>query len=179
VSASGHPEHRAGGTTTASAERAIDALRARGWTLAVAESLTGGLLSARVVDVPGASSVHRGAVVAYATDLKADLLGVPSDLLAERGPVDPDVAGAMALGVRVRLGADVGVATTGVAGPEPQDGRPPGTVHVAVVTPATHEVRSLRLGGDRAQIRSATVDEALGLLLDVLAAADASEASAD
>lgn len=92
---------------------ALEALRDRGWTLAVAESLTGGLLSARLVDVPGASLVHRGAVVAYATDLKARLLGVDDDLLTQRGPVDPDVALQMADGVRERIGADVGLATTG------------------------------------------------------------------
>jgi len=173
----GRPD-RGGGATTSGvpAEQVLDALRSRGWSLAVAESLTGGLLSARVVDVPGASTVHRGAVVAYATDLKASLLDVPTDLLAERGAVDADVACAMALGVRARLGADVGVATTGVAGPEPQDGHPAGTVHVAVVTPTARRVRSLHLTGSRARIRSGTVDEALGLLLDALAP-DRSEAA--
>ena len=85
--------------------------------------------------MPGASSVLRGAVVAYATDLKGTLLDVDRALLDARGAVDPDVAGEMARGVRARLGADVGLATTGVAGPDPQDGQPPGTVHVAVRTP--------------------------------------------
>ena len=77
----------------------------------------------------------RGAVVAYATDLKGTLLDVDAALLDERGAVDPDVAVAMARSIRARLGADVGLATTGVAGPDPQDGQPPGTVHVAVCTP--------------------------------------------
>jgi PncC family amidohydrolase len=103
--------------------RIVTALRAGGDTLAVAESLTGGLVTARVVDVPGASTVLRGGVVAYATDLKHALLGVDADLLAERGAVDPDVALAMARGVAGRLGSTWAVATTGVAGPDPQDGQ--------------------------------------------------------
>ncbi|UJP38721.1 CinA family protein [Cellulomonas palmilytica] len=147
------------------AAEALRALTTHGWTLAVAESLTGGLLSARVVDVPGASAVHRGAVVAYATDLKGSLLGVPTALLDAVGAVDPDVALHMAEGVRRRLGADVGVATTGVAGPDPQDGHPPGTVHVAVVTPLRREVRSLRVAGDRAQVRERSVEAALRLVV--------------
>ena len=150
------------------AASALDVLRVRGWTLAVAESLTGGLLSARVVDVPGASAVHRGAVVAYATELKASLLGVPRDLLAAVGPVDARVALHMADGVRTRLGADVGVATTGVAGPTGQDGEPPGTVHVAVVTPYARRVASLHLTGGRAQVRDAAVEAALCLLVEVV-----------
>lgn len=137
----------------------------RGETLAVAESLTGGLLAATVVAVPGASTVFRGGLVVYATDLKASLAGVPSPLLHARGPVDPEVAAALAAGVRRRCGADWGVATTGVAGPDPADGVPVGTVYVAVAGPrAAGEVRRLDLTGDRAQIREATVAAALDLL---------------
>jgi len=146
----------------------LAAVGARGWTLAVAESLTGGLVSATLVDVPGASSVLRGAVVAYSTDLKATLLGVDPVLLEQRGAVDPDVARAMAIGVRARLGADVGLATTGVAGPDPQDGHPPGTVHVAVSTPDGTHVRSLRLAGDRAAVRAQSADAALALGVEIL-----------
>lgn len=146
----------------------LGALEARGWTLAVAESLTGGAACARLVDVPGASHVLRGGVVAYATDLKHALLGVDPLLLAERGAVDPDVAAAMAAGVRTRLGADVGLATTGVAGPDPQDGHPPGTVHVAVATPAASRVASWLIDGDRATVRAATVDGLLRLALTVV-----------
>lgn len=141
----------------------------RGWTLAVAESLTGGAVCSALVDVPGASTVLRGGVVAYATDLKATLLGVDHELLADRGAVDPDVARAMAGGVRARLGADVGLATTGVAGPDPQHGYRPGTVHVAVATPASVRVRSLQLTGDRARVRSGAVTAVLGLALEALA----------
>lgn len=153
------------GTGTDGAARLLAALESRGWTLAVAESLTGGAVCARLVDVPGASRVLRGGVVAYATDLKASLLGVGDELLAARGAVDPDVAAAMAAGVRARLGADVGLATTGVAGPDPQDGQAPGTVHVAVVTPSGRRVASWRIAGDRAAVRSATVQGALELAL--------------
>ncbi|UZN04894.1 CinA family protein [Cellulomonas sp. S1-8] len=150
----------------------LDTLRRRGWTLAVAESLTGGLVTATLVDVPGASDVLRGGVVPYATDLKATLLGVEADLLAQRGAVDPDVALAMADGVRRRLGADLGLATTGVAGPDPQDGRAPGTVHVAVSTGTVREVRSLELAGDRAAVRAAACAAVLALAADVLDRAD-------
>ncbi|GIG21897.1 competence damage-inducible protein A [Cellulomonas chitinilytica] len=137
-------------------------------TVAVAESLTGGLVSATLVGVPGASVVLRGAVVAYATALKAELLGVDRTLLESRGPVDADVARQMAVGVRERLGADVGLATTGVAGPTDQDGHPPGTVHVAVASADGVAVRSLTLDGDRSQVRAAAVDAVLALTQDVL-----------
>jgi nicotinamide-nucleotide amidase len=148
----------------------VDAARARGLTIGVAESLTGGLVCARVVDVPGASDVLRGGVVAYATDLKTTLLDVEAGLLADRGPVDPEVAVAMAAGVRRRTGADVGLATTGVAGPGPQDGVPAGTVFVAVVTPAGPSVRELACPGDRDAVRRAAVDAVLGLALQAVSA---------
>ncbi|WP_277212764.1 CinA family protein [Isoptericola croceus] len=140
----------------------------RGWTVGTAESLTGGLVTAALVEVPGASSVVRGGVVAYATELKGALLGVDADLLAERGAVDPDVAREMAAGVRRTVGADVGLATTGVAGPEPQDGRPPGLVYVAVSTPATTQVRRLDVDGDRAAVRAGAVGAVLMLAVELL-----------
>lgn len=141
----------------------------RGLTVAVAESLTGGAVCAALVAVPGASAVLRGGVVAYATDLKASLLGVDVDVLADRGPVDPDVALAMAAGVRRLTGASVGVATTGVAGPDSQAGRPPGVVYVGVAGPDGARVASLRLAGDREAIRSAACEAALAELLSELA----------
>lgn len=134
------------------AARLLAAAAARGWTIGVAESLTGGLVTATLVSVPGASKVLRGGVVAYATDLKAGLLGVDADLLAERGAVDEAVAAQMAAGVRTATGADVGLATTGVAGPDPQDGQAPGVVFVAVSTPLASEVHRLDLSGDRPRI---------------------------
>jgi nicotinamide-nucleotide amidase len=139
----------------------LGALEARGWTLATAESLTGGLLSATIVDVPGASRVLRGAVVAYATDVKRSVLGVDGHLLATHGAVHPDVARQMAERVREVLGADVGVATTGVAGPDPQDGQPPGTVFVAASGPGGTHVRRLHLDGGRADVRAGTVAAAV------------------
>ncbi len=109
----------------------IALLTARQQSIAVAESLTGGLLAGALTDVPGASAVFRGGVVAYATELKAILLGVDRALLAAQGAVSAEVAAAMAAGVRDRLGATVGAATTGVAGPDPAEGKPAGTVYIA------------------------------------------------
>ena len=117
------------------ADELVSALRERGQTVAVAESLTGGLICATVVEVPGASAVLRGGVVAYATELKHRLLDVDAGLLARNGPVDPDVAAQMALGVRERLGADWGLASTGVAGPDAQGDAPVGRVYLAVAGP--------------------------------------------
>lgn len=143
----------------------LDLLAARGQTLAAAESLTGGLLVARLVDVPGASRVVRGGIVAYAADVKAAVLGVDAQLLDRRGAVDPDVALAMADGACRVLDADWGLATTGVAGPDADPaGMPVGTVFVAVSGPGVARVRRLGLVGERAQIRSATVTAALDLL---------------
>ncbi|MFE4466693.1 CinA family protein [Oerskovia sp. NPDC056781] len=155
-------------TPAADAADLLTLLASRGWTLAVAESLTGGLVTARLVAVPGASAVLRGGVTAYATDLKASVLGVDAELLAARGAVDPVVARQMAQGVRRLLGADVGLATTGVAGPDPQDGKPPGLVHVAVVSPERTEVAELHLDGDRAAVREATVVHLLALARGVV-----------
>jgi nicotinamide-nucleotide amidase len=148
-------------------------LVARGQTLAVAESLTGGLLASTLVDVPGVSKAFRGGVVVYATDLKVSLAGVPSPLLEQRGPVDPDVAAALARGVRERCGADWGLATTGVAGPDEQDGIAVGTVYVAVADAGQAEVRRLALAGDRLAIRTQAAAAALDLLAERLAAAPA------
>ncbi|MEU8351251.1 MULTISPECIES: CinA family protein [Streptomyces] len=144
-------------------------MAAHGNTLAVAESLTGGLVAAELTAVPGASAVFRGGVTAYATELKHALLGVDAALLAERGAVDAEVAERMAGGVRRLLGADWGAATTGVAGPEPQDGRPVGTVYVAVAGPAgPARVRRLDLSGDRETIRRGSVRAVLELLREEL-----------
>lgn len=146
-------------------------LAERSATVATAESLTGGLLGARLTDMPGSSATFRGGVVAYATDLKAGLLDVPRELLAEHGAVHPDVAAAMARGVRDRLGATYGLAVTGVAGPEPQDGHSVGTVDLSVAGPGTELSKSsIRLPTPgagrrvRPQIREATVIYALDLL---------------
>ncbi|CAM5628051.1 CinA family protein [Streptomyces fumanus] len=152
-------------------------LTVRGGTVAVAESLTGGLVAAEITSVPGASKVFRGSVTAYATELKHRLLGVDASLLAARGAVDPQVAAEMAAGVRTALGADWGIATTGVAGPDPQDGQPVGTVFVAVHGPGSAadgsasggKVEALRLNGDRAEIRMESVRSVLALLVEEIA----------
>ncbi|GAA4164025.1 CinA family protein [Phytohabitans flavus] len=146
----------------------VHALAERRETLAAVESITGGLVAATVVEVAGASAVFRGGLVVYATALKATLAGVPQELLDERGPVDPDVALALAEGGRARCGADWGLSTTGVAGPDPQGGKPVGLVYVAVAGPAGSAVRELSLGGGRQAIRSASVTEALRLLAEYL-----------
>ncbi|MGH3689499.1 MAG: CinA family protein [Microbacterium sp.] len=152
----------------------LSGLARRGWTLGVAESLTGGALCAEVVSVSGASAVLRGGVVAYATPIKNTVLGVDPALLAEHGPVHPQVAVQMADGVRRVVGidgeaAEVGISTTGIAGPDSPDGQPVGTVHVGIVTPDASSVRSFRFSGDRASVRAQTVSAALGSLLEVLA----------
>lgn len=140
-------------------------------TLAVAESLTGGLIGATITTVSGASKAFRGGVISYATDLKQALLGVPGDLLLREGAVHPEVAAAMAAGVARLCEATYGLAVTGVAGPEPQDGRPVGTVYVAVSGPH-HEIhqRQLSLQGSRERIRIETMDQAIDLLASVVKA---------
>jgi nicotinamide-nucleotide amidase len=143
--------------------RLIGALKERGQTIATAESLTGGLVGGALTDVPGVSAVYRGGVVVYATDLKAELAGVPEDLLAAVGPVHPDTAAALATGVRQRLGATYGLATTGVAGPDPQAGIAAGTVYVSAAGPGAVQVRKLQLTGDRTTIRRGSVRAALEL----------------
>jgi nicotinamide-nucleotide amidase len=156
------------GAPDPAAAEVLDVLAARGQTLAVAESLTGGQLAATIVSVPGASKAFRGGLVVYATDLKARLAGVDEALLGEVGPVDAQVAEAMAAGARARCVADWGLATTGVAGPDPQDGHPPGMAYVAVAGAAGATSRQLLLAGTRADIRTATVMAALALLAEQL-----------
>lgn len=144
----------------------VEALTAAGLTIAVAESLTGGLLTAELVRIPGASLCVNGGVVAYQTDLKHSLLGVDPELLAEHGPVHPEVAVQMARGVRTRFAiagrdADLGVATTGVAGPDPQGGQIPGTVFLGLSRGSEAWAIPLHLAGDRAAIRDQTVARAI------------------
>lgn len=149
------------------------ALLSRGATIAVAESLTGGLLGGALTDLAGSSATFRGGVVAYATELKALLLGVDPDLLHRHGAVHPDVAAAMARGVAARLQATFGLATTGVAGPDAADGRAPGEVYVALAGPGVardgSSVLSLQLDGGRDDVRRETVRRALALAAEELA----------
>jgi nicotinamide-nucleotide amidase len=143
----------------------IGLLTEAGQTVAAAESLTGGLVAAALTDVPGSSRAFKGGVVVYATELKARLLDVDAAMLAAHGPVYAPVAAAMAVGVRKRLAATIGVATTGVAGPGPQDGQPAGTVHIAVSLSGDTVVRTIALAGNRDEVRRLTVERVLGLLL--------------
>jgi nicotinamide-nucleotide amidase len=156
-------------TASPLAERIVAELIRRGERVAVAESLTGGLLASAFVDVPGASAVFGGGVVAYSTVFKAHFLGVDQALLDERGAVDPEVARQMAIGARERVPqrdfvVDRALATTGVAGPDPQDGHAPGTVWIGYADAAGAVAELLQLTGDRDAIRRGAVDAALGLL---------------
>ena len=149
----------------------IHLLVREGATVAVAESITGGLIGATLTTPMGASKAFRGGVIAYATELKARLLGVPEDLLAREGAVHPEVAAAMAEGVRKLTGADYGLAVTGVAGPDIQDGKAVGTVHIGLAGPSGRIWhRDIQLSGSREDIRNETSKEAIDLLRGVLQA---------
>jgi nicotinamide-nucleotide amidase len=145
-------------------------LRRSSETLATAESLTGGLIGELLTAVPGASVSYVGGVISYATRLKETLAGVPAATLHELGPVAARTAQEMAAGVAQRCSADWGLAVTGVAGPEPQDGHPVGQVFVGLACPAAAwtSVRELRLSGSRTEIRSQTAVSALALLTEAL-----------
>lgn len=137
----------------------LDLCRERGLTLAVAESVTGGLVGGRLTDIPGASDVFRGGVISYATEVKQSLLGV------SEGPVVNEIAARqMAVGVRNRLGADIGLSLTGVAGPAEQDGQPVGTLFVGMVGPGFEEVRQANMPSVRELMRQFSVITALGFL---------------
>jgi nicotinamide-nucleotide amidase len=144
----------------------LDAARARGCTLAVAESCTGGLVGGRLTAVPGSSDAFTGGVICYADAAKTELAGVPPALIAEHGAVSEAVARAMALGVRDRLGADAAVAVTGIAGPgggSPE--KPVGTVWLATAIADRVEARRVMFGGERDEIRARAAQTALFLLL--------------
>jgi nicotinamide-nucleotide amidase len=146
-------------------EHVLELCRAREWTLATAESCTGGLVAARLTSVPGSSAVVRGGVVAYANDVKMRELGVPVSLLEAHGAVSAEVAEAMAYGARERLGVDVAVSVTGIAGPDggtPE--KPVGLVYLHAETPAGSRGREFSFPGDRASIRARSVVGALHLV---------------
>ena len=151
----------------------IGALAAKHFTIAVAESLTGGMLVAELIRTPGASVVVNGGIVAYNTELKHTLLGVDAEVLAAHGAVHQDVAAQMAAGVRAALAvagepAHIGISTTGVAGPDPQDGQPVGTVHLGFAIGSEMRTKRLLLSGSRDDIRSAVVYESLMELKSLL-----------
>ena len=150
--------------TAARVAALIDALAAAGETVAVAESLTGGLVCSTLVNPAGASRVVVGGAVVYSTDVKALVLGVDEELLAERGAVDAAVAVQMATRARSKFGSTIGISTTGVAGPDPQDGIAVGTVFVAVTSDRGDSVEEHHFEGTRDEIRWSTVDAALTIL---------------
>jgi nicotinamide-nucleotide amidase len=160
--------------------RLVALLIERGLSVAVAESLTGGGVTAELVTVPGVSAALRGGVVSYDTAIKHSVLGVDAGLLAENGPVHPEVARQMARGVRSVLAvdgrdADVGLATTGVAGPGPADGHPAGTVWIGVSLGEREFAEQVRLEGDRSAVREGAVRAVIALATRLL---DADEPSA-
>jgi nicotinamide-nucleotide amidase len=146
----------------------IDLLTIQSMTVAVAESLTGGLVLARLTSVPGASAVVKGGVVSYSASVKEEVLGVDGVLLRERGPVNKQVAEEMAEHVAALCGSDIGLATTGVAGPGDQDGIAAGTYWVALNSEGNQEAQKHRVSGDRRSVRSAAVVSVLHLLMDML-----------
>ena len=155
----------------------VRALVDRGLTVATAESLTGGAVGERLTTVPGASRTYVGGVVTYATRVKVDLLGVPAELVERVGVVSEGCAAAMASGVRRLLDADLGLATTGVAGPDRQEDKPPGLVYVAVADRSGTVVRELRLAGDRGAVRAGAVRAVLTLAHTRVANASATTAT--
>lgn len=153
-------------TTFELAKAVVDALKARGLTVAACESLTGGMICSTLVDVPGASAVVRGGFVTYQTDTKTLLADVPAALIAEKGVVSAEVARAMAEGTRRKLGVDVAVSATGMASPGAPDEPPVGTVYVGVSSPAGTRAVDLHLTGGRPEIRLQTVRAALNAILN-------------
>jgi len=153
------------------AERLVQRLRERSWSIATGESLTAGLVSSTIASVPGCSAVFRGAIVAYAPEVKTEVLNVPVELLRQ-GIVTEEVARALAQGARSRLGATVGIGTTGAAGPDDHDGMPVGTACIAVCSPWGERVRTVRVTGDRSQVRHAVTQAAMEAALEILEAGE-------
>ncbi|MCX6498157.1 MAG: CinA family protein [Arthrobacter sp.] len=148
------------------AEQAVGRAIERGLTVATAESLTAGMVAAVLADTPGASAMLQGGVIAYANSVKTDVLGVSRDVLDALGSVDGQVAAEMAAGARAACGADVGVATTGVAGPEPHDGKAVGTVYIGLATPEGTTSFAYHFEGSRQEIRALACGAALERLLE-------------
>ncbi len=148
------------------AGRAGALLRQLGYTLATAESLTGGTVGARITSVPGASDYYYGGIIAYAAEIKSSLLNVPASVIDAHGTVSEETASAMAAGVRNLLGTSVGVATTGAAGPDPLEGHPPGTLFISVADPfgTRTELRTLADPASRSAVINWAADEVIALL---------------
>ncbi|MFC8040577.1 CinA family protein [Paenarthrobacter sp. NPDC057355] len=159
----------AGDAASGIATTAVGIAVSNGMTVATAESLTAGLVAATLANTPGASGMLQGGVIAYQNSVKAGVLGVPEKLLAEVGSVDGGVAEAMADGARRACAADIGISTTGVAGPDPHDGKAVGTVFVGVASPLGAASFEYSFAGDRQSIREQACEAALARLLAALA----------
>ncbi len=146
----------------------VSMLCARGLKIAAAESCTGGLVAGKITEVPGCSSVFLGGVVSYAYEVKERVLGVSGALLAEKGAVCAEVAAQMARGVRTLTGADVAVATTGVAGPGPSEGKPAGLVYIAVSCGEKTAIAENRFHGTREEVRAQAVEKALTMAAEII-----------
>lgn len=140
-------------------------------TVATAESLTAGMVAATLAQAPGASAMLQGGVIAYQNEIKERLLGVPAEILREKGAVDAAVASAMALGVCAAAGSRVGISTTGVAGPEPHQGKAVGHVFIGVALDGEVQSYEYHFAGDREAVRTAATQEAISLLEQVVKAA--------
>lgn len=156
--------------------RLADLLRARGWSCATAESCTGGLIGHRITALAGSSDYFMGGIIAYTNTAKRQLLGVPGDILEQVGAVSPECAGAMAEGTRTAFATEIGISSTGIAGPSGATARKPvGLIYIAVATPETTEIRELRLTGDRLSNIRQTASQALDLAISMLQPSSTSE----
>lgn len=152
---------------SSSVEKLRDALLTRDWTISTAESCTGGLCAAALVDLPGSSTWYSGGVVAYSNAIKHELLKVPKEVLLDHGAVSEPVALAMAEGVRSRCASSVSCSTTGIAGPGGgSPDKPVGLVWIGIATPAGSQARRYHFSGDRLSVRQQTVDACFELLLE-------------
>lgn len=152
------------------AQEIVATLTARKETLSIAESLTGGALSSEIVDVPGASHILKGSIVAYSNEIKVRELSVPEKLIEEDGVVSEDVALAMAEGIKARMATTWAISATGVAGPGAHHGVPAGTVWLAFIGPEIRETVKLAVDGDRSTVRRGAVESALGVFARILRA---------
>lgn len=152
------------------AQEIVASLTARKETLSIAESLTGGALSSEIVDVPGASHILKGSIVAYSNEIKVRELSVPEKLIEEDGVVSEDVALAMAEGIKARMATTWAISATGVAGPGAHHGVPAGTVWLAFIGPEIRETVKLAVDGDRSTVRRGAVESALGVFARILRA---------
>ncbi len=150
-------------------EKIGDLLKNRKWTLAVAESCTGGLIAHRTTAIPGASAYFERGIVSYSNRAKVELLGVPQEVLDEHGAVSRQTAKAMCEGVSRNSGTEVGLSTTGIAGPGGgSPGKPVGTVYIGLHAPEKTLVQHFTFSGDRRTVKNKTADEAFDMLHDYL-----------